>query len=110
MPTDLLPDDPEPVPRYEPDEPKQGINIANLILGILTGCAIVAFLFTAFVGIAMQAMAIGVGGGVVAILFIALAAQQHMVRKRRSFLLGTLLVIGFAGLGFGLCLAAINGI
>jgi hypothetical protein len=110
MPTDLLPDDPEPGPGHEPEEPKQGINIANLILGILTGFAIVASLFMAFVGIAMQTTVIGVGGGVVAILFIALAAQQHLVRKRRGFLLGTLLVVGLSGLGFGLCLAALNGI
>ena len=78
-----------------------------MILGCLNGVGIALFGFAAFLSFVSGESVWGLFCSVVTVGLLVLVFRLHFIEKKRSYLLGALLFIGFAALCFGLCIAMI---
>jgi hypothetical protein len=102
-------DDPnEPLPPPQPAPVERKLDAGNMILGCLNGVGIVVFGFGAFLSFVSGEPAGGLFCALITIGLLVLMFRLHFIEKKRSYLLGALLFIGFAALCFGLCVAMIS--
>ena len=99
-------DDPnEPLLPPQPDPAERKLDVGNMVLGCLNGVGLALFGFGTFLSFVSGETAWGLFCALVTTGLLVLVFRVHLVAKKRSYLLGALLFIGFAALLFGLCVA-----